>query len=341
MACYNDDINNRETKRTRDVCGVSPVPPCPRGYSPLKTVWIPSNQSDIPFRFPFENKCESDVTEGSDRKRIICYRNESDYPSDRKSLIDCCLGNTREERCKPGYCSGSAKCRTFMMNHCSSVNNIFSKEECQDWCNQDPGSCNDLKARYCRDNIWDSNCHSWCSNQTGNSKSVCDQAITEFCKDNPEHSICSCFTSPIKMYNPACLDVKCITDGYKTTSMTSLPCPDVVDCSMQIQMERVGRDIDIGNIDLQQNCGMNQETDIDVDTTNNINSDEDTKISTDPDNTSLDKKNNLGGSSQNDFVQSSSWFDNPIILVVMIFILFIVLSLLSFIVYKSVRYFVK
>ena len=84
---------------------------------------------------------------------------------------------------------------------------------------------------------------------------VCDQHMIQFCTNNPDSSYCTCLTSPIKQFNPLCVDGECLKGGYVTQNMTKLPCPNVIDCTTQILLGEAGRDISLGQNQIIQNCG--------------------------------------------------------------------------------------
>jgi hypothetical protein len=93
---------------------------------------------------------------------------------------------------------------------------------------------------------------------------VCDNYMIDYCGDS-EHTddpMCSCINSPITKYNPICADAKCLKDnGYITRAMMAFEkCPDVVDCSSQLALGSVGREVQIGAYSTKQQCGTGSST---------------------------------------------------------------------------------
>jgi hypothetical protein len=146
---------------------------------------------------------------------------------------------------------------------------------------------------------------------------ICDKHMIQFCTNNPDSSYCTCLTSPIKQYNPLCVDGECIKGGYVTQNMTRLPCPNVVDCSTQILLGQAGRDVSIGQNQIVQQCGG----------------------TTIPDNESPPQQNNPPPSNtptpiiQNNADTSNDIFNSNKLLLIIIFLFVLVIALISTTVY--------
>jgi hypothetical protein len=147
----------------------------------------------------------------------------------------------------------SSQCNPSMTKYCGSDPKTLSDAKCQEWCVSNPGGCNAVTKAMCNasENINSPHCQSWCK-KTGE----CDYGATSYCNSNPSDPMCTCITSPIKKYNPACIDSACISTGYIPQSMRTLPCPNVVDCSTQLDLKAGGRTTALGTR-IEQNCGTN------------------------------------------------------------------------------------
>jgi hypothetical protein len=95
-----------------------------------------------------------------------------------------------------------------------------------------------------------------------NKNKEADGVMRRYCArpENKDRPACNCLNSPVMSveggkYNPACIDPKCINGGYQTTNMTSLACPNVVDCRTQLAIQDVGGSVALDRVNVSQNCG--------------------------------------------------------------------------------------
>jgi len=127
-------------------------------------------------------------------------------------------------------------------------------------------------------------CRTWCKDNP-DGKLQCDEGAITFCENNPDDPICSCLNSPILKatadnptgaINPVCIDINCLNDGYKPSKFSD-PCPDVITCSMQIDIKNVMGNVALDDNKFEQNCGggeSSSSSNVEInkpDTTDNIN----------------------------------------------------------------------
>jgi len=175
---------------------------------------------------------------------------------------DCCTKTGNADACKEIYGPNStADCYTSLVARCSSSPNMaFDDPVCREWYSgYGRESEKNVKEIACNseNSLGDRRCKDWCRANPGK----CDTASQTYCVKHPSESYCACLTSPIKKYNPKCIDATCIggvdasgIGGYVSASQASAPCPNIVDCQSQIDLAAAGR-ITTGNVTVQQNCG--------------------------------------------------------------------------------------
>lgn len=168
-------------------------------------------------------------------------------------ISQCCRGvaGDKQQFCQQFNGPGQPACNPTLTRYCGqSIDNLFGPF-CQNWLGQNPSMKTSMETAMCNQsgNLGNQKCKSWCK-ETGK----CDSAIEIYCERNPGDPMCTCITSPIKKYNPACVDAACISTGYATQSMRTMQCPNVVDCSAQLALNAGGRAIAIGT-KIEQNCG--------------------------------------------------------------------------------------
>lgn len=85
---------------------------------------------------------------------------------------------------------------------------------------------------------------------------ACDNYMNSYCALNQGDPACSCLNSPVKKYNPLCIDGTCLRNAaYVSQNMMALPCPNVVDCSIVFDLQSVGRDTIFTEAQIKQACG--------------------------------------------------------------------------------------
>jgi hypothetical protein len=135
--------------------------------------------------------------------------------------VNCCRGQTPSYQCGP-YMPSSQTCTESLREY--STQNLHLNES-KEWCKSHP--------------------------------ELCDTAVIGYCQRYPDDPYCSCINSPANVkgvVNPKCVDRKCITSGYLTSSMLATPCPTVINCDIQTQLYNSG--VVLSNqIPIQQNCG--------------------------------------------------------------------------------------
>lgn len=90
---------------------------------------------------------------------------------------------------------------------------------------------------------------------------ACDNYMNSYCSINQNDSACSCLNSPVKKYNPLCIDGTCLRNAaYVSQNMMALPCPNIVDCSIVFDLQNVGRDTIFTDAQIKQACGTPDET---------------------------------------------------------------------------------
>ena len=172
------------------------------------------------------------------------------------TVLDCCNKTKKQGEC-PGLPYGPVKaCNPIMMKYCSRNPDIANSDICAEWYLENPTFKAQIAEMVCSNpaNIEHSKCLDWCRQNPGK----CDISAKDFCEKHPEDPFCNCITSPVTKYNPACVDAQCIGSGYTTASMKSMSCPNIVDCSTQIELQTGGRTT-TGNITAVQNCGSTEQ----------------------------------------------------------------------------------
>jgi hypothetical protein len=174
------------------------------------------------------------------------------------TVTDCCNKTKTRAEC-PGLPYGpnqpDKKCNPSMMKYCSKNPNIANSDICNEWYLENPTFKAQIMKTICTkpENMAYPQCREWCKQNPGE----CDNIATEFCKTYSANPFCTCLTSPVKKYNPACVDSECIKSGYITSSMKALKCPDVVDCQTQLDLKSSGRIISLGT-SVEQRCGTGE-----------------------------------------------------------------------------------
>lgn len=156
----------------------------------------------------------------------------------------CCISNTKRiigtdnnvYSCDPKYKNYSSDCLDTMISHCSINNNIFEKQECEIWCNENKEKCDIIKSKLCNnleDYKFNEKCKNFCLSNAGR----CDTSITEFCNEtlNQNDNICSCVNSLNTIFdidnkliniNPKCINGMCMQYGYLTKKLNESKCPN-------------------------------------------------------------------------------------------------------------------
>lgn len=93
-----------------------------------------------------------------------------------------------------------SKCHQNRIIHCNTEDD--PDKECLNFCNQNHGACDLVMNKYC--NI----------------------------EKNKDSAICSCINSPAVNFGPTCVDRRCASLGYATSSMLETECPDEIDCNV-------------------------------------------------------------------------------------------------------------
>jgi hypothetical protein len=173
------------------------------------------------------------------------------------TVTDCCTKNKSKDQCLGlpyGPNSAGKKCNPIMMKYCSRNPDNANSQICHEWYLENPTFRAQIAEMVCSNpaNIEHPKCRDWCKQNPGK----CDISAKEYCKKHPKEQFCACMTSPVTKYNPACVDSACISGGYVTASMKTMPCPNIVDCSTQIELEAGGR-ASVGNV--VQNCGATEQ----------------------------------------------------------------------------------
>lgn len=174
----------------------------------------------------------------------------------------CCARLLGSGEC-PGFYGPNSHsgCDQYMLGYCAANPDQMGSGVCAEWYLPQKSREDTVKKAVCNraDNLGHPACREWCRQHPGE----CDAGAIAYCSENPADILCACLTSPVTRYNPACVDAKCIAGvmpgsegigGYVTASMTSKPCPDIVDCSTQVELESGGRTT-TGSINVAQNCG--------------------------------------------------------------------------------------
>lgn len=177
--------------------------------------------------------------------------------------VDCCLGKHRggiigQYTCNPKHTNPtSPDCVQALRNHCAVGNRTFVDQQCRTFCSSGANRswCEQQKQSYCNQpaNFGKTECKQWCRMHPGR----CDTGALAYCNfTNPKDPICSCIQTEYKKYNPACIDGSCISTGYRTANMdtTRSPCPNIQDCSVVIDIDKVGGDVVWDDVNIVQNC---------------------------------------------------------------------------------------
>jgi hypothetical protein len=162
------------------------------------------------------------------------------------------------------YCKSGDPNTWYLPTLNDSVNRAFNEPKCASWYNGLGGVAGELnvKTNVCNGPgaLTNPQCRDWCRRHRG----ACDAASATYCAPGgagAKTSYCGCINSPVTKYNPECVDTWCISGsdasgigGYTPSYLSDRPCPQIVDCSTQLEMTAGGRII-TGAISIQQNCG--------------------------------------------------------------------------------------
>ena len=97
------------------------------------------------------------------------------------------------------------------------------------------------------------NFRDWCR-ATGD----CDDAMQDYCDNNPNDEICGCLSSSLKGGLAVCADERCANRAaYRTKEMRGIQCPDIVDCRQIIT--QIGNVNTMEDLVQQQTCMMYKE----------------------------------------------------------------------------------
>lgn len=168
----------------------------------------------------------------------------------------CTTGESGKDQitCDPKYTPSSALCNDSMTKFCKG-DKLFKNPRCRQWAEAQPGAAYVNVKEFCTNpaNIDQEFCKIWCNRQKDG---TCDSAVTEFCKKNKNHPYCSCINSKLAgrdyNINPKCFDADCLKTGYLTKTMDQTPCPNIVDCAMNIKLANSG--VNLANFQYNQNC---------------------------------------------------------------------------------------
>lgn len=171
----------------------------------------------------FKKYCQSGIWEpNSDcAKWAGAFKAES-YP---EMKIHCGL-NPLSDECKTWGAEHEADYRTILGNYCTASRLGSEKEgpSCRERCRDYRGACNPSAEEYCRQASHDAR-------------------------------FCSCFDSPVRIGPPECLDNQCAVYGYKTVKREDLPDCNLTVCQAFIDVNRVGRKVEITDTSIIQKCG--------------------------------------------------------------------------------------
>ena len=206
-------------------------------------------------------------------KRGVCKRDWNKARNDVFRRLKCCtgvLGSGHKNYCPPEMCPGSSSCNREMKRHCSDdPTRVFTDNQCKIFATTPEGKrwTEEIKAQVCNDpgimtanNELSKQCVRWCVRNQGdkNNPGVCDRSMNTWCLLNPDSPECKCINSPVKKYNPLCIDAKCATGGYATASMITArgdKCGNIINCEQIINL-KAGGDIDIlDQVKFDQECG--------------------------------------------------------------------------------------
>lgn len=222
--CYNDNPRNREGQYyTGWNCGSCQA--CKGGYD---VSWLDStNDSSHGVRclgdtppFGYVNRCNTYCAPGPDT-----------YPGSPDELAACCIGKIDEKKCRPGYCRGSAACRSHLRKFCATDFALTDDSICKAWCRANPGEC-DVSAR-------------------------------DYCRRHPDDvDFCACLNSPAatggagSLALPTCFDGNCVVRGYQTATMVenAKHCPQV--CQQAVNCyQQTGGQCNIDKNQFELHCG--------------------------------------------------------------------------------------
>lgn len=226
----------------------------------------------LPTKYCADGKCVDYAPQNWNDMMLSMYA-RIDKPW-KQFVQDCCSKVESADRCQNlfGPTSGNGQCNPSMLAYCTESTTNMNNPVCTQWMTENPNYTNVVRTAVCNrpgalDGPDGKTCRTFCKLNPGS----CDDSAYEYCQRTPKDPFCYCITSPVKRYNPACVDVQCIagTDpernydgvgGYVTASMKAMGrCPNVVDCSTQILLQAGGR-ATTGNITTEQNCGQDQYT---------------------------------------------------------------------------------
>jgi hypothetical protein len=183
----------------------------------------------------------------------INVRRKQSWPS---WLDQCCKNQKGDSVCPTGYRHpNDTNCYNNMNAYCGGTNAFNSL--CAQWKDAEK-----KKQEYCNSSTHfaEPRCKEWCMKKNADGSSnfgKCDVGARKFCGVDgvPNDPICSCINSKVDRYNPACVDANCATDGYLTATQSELACPNIVDCSIVMDLESQGV-ATLGEI--SQNCVADQ-----------------------------------------------------------------------------------
>ena len=165
----------------------------------------------------------------------------------------CCRNEKDDSVCPAGFMHpNDSNCYGSMNAYCSSGANMWGNM-CSQW-----GPNEQKKQEFCNSgtNFSTPQCKEWCMRRNPDGTTnfgKCDTSARYYCgpNGNPNDPICACINSQVTKYNPACVDAKCATGGYLTSTQSALQCPTIVDCSIVLDLQSKGVQT-VGNI--SQNC---------------------------------------------------------------------------------------
>jgi hypothetical protein len=165
----------------------------------------------------------------------------------------CCKNQKGDSVCPPGFrYPNDSNCYNIMNGYCSSGANMWNNL-CAQW-----NKVEEKKQAYCNTgpHFAEQRCKDWCMKKNADGTTnfgKCDIGARHYCgpDGSPSDKVCSCLNSNVSKYNPACVDQNCATHGYLTSSQSALTCPNIVDCSVIMELESGGTTT-VG--DLKQNC---------------------------------------------------------------------------------------
>lgn len=177
----------------------------------------------------------------------------------------CCISGAQIDgsyTCNPEYNNASSpSCSSALNDYCSQGANMFTNPRCGEWATANPNEYNNAMGMICNAmdltlDQYSGQCISWCMQNPGK----CNTSMQNYCTENPDISMCSCYASTAAMknifasdVNPSCIDANCIQHGYQFYE-GNLNCPNEVTCIEQLNLKNSGIAI-APNINLQQNCG--------------------------------------------------------------------------------------